>query len=114
VADCYEKLSAALALDGICGQLLSPTQLVVSRQVGPVWPNRGNSFWVTSVKERWYLFTWAPLGYCLPESGDVVALCRACVDYGISAMARVPPEIMQEFGLIELSEDEAEAVNRDV
>jgi hypothetical protein len=88
--------------------------MVVSGQVGPTWPDRGNSFWVTSVGGRWYLFTWVPIGYRVPESKDVVGLCRRCMDLGHSAMYRVPPEIAKEFELLELSVQEAENVFREM
>jgi hypothetical protein len=113
VADPYRILAAELAADGIRCQFHSPGQMVVSSQVGPIWPNRGNSFWVTNAGSRWYLFTWVPVGYRVPADSDMPALCRACMAHGDSAMGTVPPQIAQAFGLAELSEEEAEAVCRE-
>src|SRR5436853_3132794 len=45
----YEQLATALLQDGIRCQFQAPEQLVVSAQVGEVWPDCGNSFWVTHV-----------------------------------------------------------------
>jgi hypothetical protein len=110
MSDPYQLLAAALSGDGICCQFQTRGQFVISRQAGPVWPNRGNSFWVTHVGGLWYLFTWVPIGYRIPEATDMIELCRTCMGHGQSAMARVPPPIAHGFGLVELSEEEAEAV----
>jgi hypothetical protein len=112
--DAYRQLATALAADGIRCQFQTRGQLVVSRQVGPIWPDQGNSFWVIHVGGRWYLFTWVPVGYRVPESADMAALCRTCRAHGTSAMAEVLAHIAQEFGLGKLTEDEAEAVCREM
>jgi hypothetical protein len=96
--------------DGICCQFQEPGQLVVSRQSGPVWPNRGNSFWVAQSAGQWYLFTWAPTGYRIPETVNVAAVCRACMTGHETAMGEVPREIGEQFGLIRLSDAEAEVL----
>jgi hypothetical protein len=112
MSDPYEELASALAGNGIRCHFHSSGQMVVSSQVGPTWPNRGNSFWVTHIGGRWYLFTWVPIGYRVPETADMAALCRICMGFGDSAMASVPPEIARVFGLAELSEEEEEALSR--
>jgi hypothetical protein len=106
----YKELADDLAVAGIHCHFQSPGQLVVSGQVGPTWPDRGNNFWVTNVDGQWYLFTWVPIGYRVPESHNFVELCRKCMEVGHEAMHQVPPEIVDEFGLIELSEEDAENV----
>jgi hypothetical protein len=106
----YEKLADALAADGIRCYQQSPDQLVVSQQTGPVSPNRGNSFWLTRAAGSWHLFTWTPVGYSVPEVTDIESLCRACMAHGSSAMYRVPADIVQRFGLHELTGDEADLV----
>ncbi len=108
--DPFKALATALAADGIRCQFHSAGQMVISRQVGAVWPNRGNSFSVTNIAGQWYLFTWVPIGYRVPDTSECAALCRTCMSLGDSAMGRVPSEIMREFGLVELSDEEAEAV----
>jgi len=108
--DSYRQLAAALAGDGIRCYFQTAGQMVVSAQEGPVWPDRGNSFWVTRTTSRWHLFTWASVGYRIPEGADVARLCRACMAYGSSAMPRVPAHIAGEFALIDLSDDEIDVV----
>jgi hypothetical protein len=108
--DPYQQLAAALAEDGILCRFQAPGQMVVSAQEGPVWPDRGNSFWVTYVQGRWHLFTWSPRGYAVSAGTNMARLCRICMAHESSAMPRVPAHIVEEFGLSELSEHEAQAV----
>lgn len=110
MSDPYKTLAAALANNGIRCQFQTAGQMVVSRQVGPIWPNQGNSFWVTNVEGSWCLFTWAPIGYRVPATTDVAALCRVCMSVGDSAMFKVPNKIVDEFGLVELSEMDAKLI----
>ena len=106
--DCYDALAKALAEVGLTGQRQNQDQLVVSSQEGPVWPNRGNSFWLSRRQGVWYLSTWSPVAYSVPANQDVLALCTACMSAGATAMSRVPPEIAARFGLRELDENEYE------
>ncbi len=107
-------LEPALSPDGIRCQFQAPGQLVVSTQVGPVWPDRGNSFWVTRVAGPWHLFTWAPVGYRLADPARVAELCRALMACGTKAVGVVPAGVAVEFGPTELSDAAAEAVWRAV
>jgi hypothetical protein len=104
--DPYESLKRALAGIGLTGQLQNPDQLLISRQEGPVWPERGNSFWVSHKQDVWYLGTWLPVCYKLPTDQDIVDLCAAFMSLGTSARYRVPPEIIERFGLQELDGQE--------
>jgi hypothetical protein len=108
----YTQLAQDLAADGVRCQFQTPGQLVISTQVGPVWPDRGNSFWVTNVSGQWYLFTWAPRGYSLPESDRIAALCRAFMASSAKVEALVPENLIAEFTLRELSDEEVETVYR--
>jgi hypothetical protein len=103
----YDAVREALAKLGLASQMQGEDQLIVSAQQGPVWPNRGNSFWLSRKQGTWYLSTWLPAGYRVPPDQDVVALCSACMG-GPSAMYRVPSEVIERFGLQELDENEYE------
>jgi hypothetical protein len=111
-SDPYDTLSAKLAEDDIRCRFQTSHQLTVSRQVGPVWPNAGNSFWVTHATHTWHLFTWSPIGYRVPEEEDIAELCRACMAHGDQAMHSVPDEIARQYKLERLSEEEENAVYR--
>ena len=103
----YADVTAELSKLGMVGQMQNEDMLVVSSQEGPVWPNRGNSFWISRKQGTWYLSTWLPAGYRVPPDQDLVALCSACMG-GPSAMWRVPREITTRFGLQELDDTEYE------
>ena len=102
----YEQLVGALATIGLTGQMMRPDQLVVSTQEGPVWPNRGNSFWMSRLDGVWYISTWGPICYRVPRAGELISLCSACMQVGSSAMWRVPDEIVCRFGLQEIGHAE--------
>jgi hypothetical protein len=106
----YADLTNALQDMGLTGQQKNPDQLIVSTQLGPVWPNRGNSFWLSLQNGTWYLSTWLPACYRIPAGEDVVALCAACMKSGAAAMYRVPDEIIGRFGLELISDDEFQSV----
>jgi hypothetical protein len=110
----YAQLTRELAVDDIRCQFQSRGQLVISMQVGTVWPDRGNSFWVTHSRNRWYLFTWAPRGYSLPESAHIAELCRAFMASNERAAFTVSDAIIAKFGLTELSEEETAAICREM
>ncbi len=106
--DPYESLQNALAAAGLTGQRRSEDQLIVCSQAGPVWPNRGNSFWLSHKEGVWYLSTWLPAGYRIPATQDVLALCLACMAVGTEAMYSVPPDIIARFGLQRIDDGEYE------
>ena len=106
--DPYIPAIEALAGAGLTAQRNLPDQLIVSTQRGPVWPNRGNSFWLSHKAGFWYLSTWLPVRYRVPARQDIIELCRACMAVGTSAMYRVPPEIVARFGLLEIDERQYE------
>ncbi len=106
--DSYASLTAALGAIGLTGQQVGPHQLVVSAQEGAVWPDRGNSFWLSLQNGACYLGTWSPACYRIPSGQDVIALCSACMEVSESAMYRVPDDIVARFGLERISDDEFE------
>jgi hypothetical protein len=106
--DSYDLMEKALAELALVGRVQGKDQLVVSSQNGPVWPNRGNSFWLSQKDGDWYLSRWLPAHYKIPADQDIKALCSACMNGPTSAMYRVPSEIIAQFGLKELGENEFE------
>jgi hypothetical protein len=106
--DSYKLMQKFLAELGLVGRMQGKDQLIVSSQDGPVWPNRGNSFWLSLKNGDWYLSTWLPAHYRIPADQDIKALCSACMNGPTTAMYRVPSEIMTQFGLEELDENEFE------
>ena len=106
--DSYISLSGALDAIGLSAQQTRPDQLIVSAQQGPVWPNRGNSFWLSLQGGTWLLCTWSPVCYRIPKDQDIVAVCSACMEFGTSAMYCVPEHIAARFHLKEISDEEFE------
>ena len=106
----YSELRNALLPSGIRCGINGRHQIAVSVQDGAVWPGRGNSFWVTCATGTWHLFTWSPVGYAIPNGSDIPGLCRRCMAVGGTAMYRVPDDIIADFAMTELGEEEINAV----
>src|SRR5436190_12972655 len=106
--DPYIPLIEALKNVGLTGERSLPDQLIVSAQQGPVWPNRGNSFWLSQREGLWYLTTWSPVHYRIPADQDVVQLCIACMALGTSAMSQVSPELIARFKLQDIDDRQYE------
>jgi len=104
----YDDLAQALSAVGLTGQRSRADQLIVCAQQGPVWQNRGNSFWLSQNEGVWYLSTWLPVCYRVPSNQDIVRLCVACVAVGTSAISRVPPDIVARFELQEIDDRQYE------
>src|ERR1700730_8096445 len=104
--DSYSLLNSALNALGLTGEQRSPHQLVVSAQRGQIWPDGGNSFWLSYQRGAWYLSTWLPACYRIPAGQDIVAVCSACMGFCTSAMYKVPDEIAARFGLERISDNE--------
>jgi hypothetical protein len=81
-------------------------QLVISRQY-PALPFGSNSFWITNIGETWYLSTWSPTCYRVPPEADLIGLCEVFVHFGTQAQAEIPAEIVKQFGVIRLTDEEA-------
>ena len=106
--DPYIALTEALAAIGLTGKRSRPDQLIISSQQGPVWPNAGNSFWLSYNEGLWYLSTWLPTCYRIPADQDILNLCSACMSVGSSAMYRVPLDIITRFKLQEIDDRQYE------
>lgn len=106
----YSRLREELSRDGIRCGVNGRHQVTVSRHDSAIWPGRGNSFWVTRATGEWRLFTWTSRGYAPPDGADFAELCRRCMGIGAEAMSHVPAEIVAEFRLRELSDDETEPI----
>ena len=102
----FDAVTQALTKIGLVAWQKNDDQLVVSAQPGAVFPDQGNSFWLSHQQGDWYLCTWSSVCYRVPATQDVVDLCAACMKVGTSALYRVPPEFVQKFGLEELDEEE--------
>jgi hypothetical protein len=107
----YSPLRNELLKDGIQCGINGRHQITVSTQKGPIWPDRGNSFWITCAPGSWFIFPWFSDGYAIPNDSRLAELCRRCMELGGSAMHVIPDEIVTEFNLRELTEDEHDQVS---
>ena len=106
--DELSEIEQRLRERGISSYRPQPGRLVVSRQRGPVWPDRGNSFWLCRPGAGWHVCTWAPFYYRVPAASSVVDVAEAFMSVGESAQARVPAELVARFALTEVDHGEFE------
>jgi hypothetical protein len=104
--EAYRSLIEALRKRSIRCYFQSADHLVISRQNGPALPFAGNSFSVCHEPDGWYLWTWAPHVYRVPNSVILEDLCTEFVDRGESAQVEVPADLVERFSLVELSPEE--------
>jgi hypothetical protein len=90
----YATVIEGLRANGCHAEFHRPGQLVVCRKA-PVLAGR---IWITW-RDRWFVSTWAPAVYAVPEDTDIVALCVACVNDKSKPFYRIPGPIVQQFQL---------------
>ncbi len=102
----YEELATYLAGRGIGSYLQHPEMLVVSNH-NPVLP-ASNCFWVTIKREQWYLATFLPTSYRVPEGGNICEICEAVYRSSKAALFTIEESLAARLGLVRLSDEEAE------
>ena len=84
----YEAMIAALAARGIRAEFHRPGQLVISGRIWITWQG------------QWFISTWTPAVYPVPDGTDVVDVCLACQTWsGGGGFYTIPEEIAERFGL---------------
>ena len=65
----------------------------------------GNSFWITQRSSRWFLGTWGPHFYRIPDEQRIPELCTTWLHRESRVMAAdVDDYIRKEFHLVELED----------
>jgi hypothetical protein len=59
----------------------------------------GNSFRVGFRDGRWYLFTWTPNFYRLPQNADPAEVSLACLQSGTKTVSQFPSSLVERYGL---------------
>lgn len=95
----YQAVIPALIAKGCHAEFQRPDQLVVCLN-GPVLTGR---IWITW-REHWFISTWVPTIYAVPDNADVVGLCVACVTHAPDRFYQIPDSIVQQFQLRLLDE----------
>lgn len=106
----YQSFAARFRGSDVRGFVKEPNQLVLSLQDGPVWPDRGNSFWVCWLDGRWYVGTWAPRYYRVQDADRLLDFCDKFDHFGDSAQGEIPGNLMAEYGLEEVPDDAFDAL----
>jgi hypothetical protein len=90
----YEQLLEALHSQGIYGRMYRDDQLALPIRVWLSW------------KDHWYISTWMPACYLIPDDVDIVALCKECMSSGSRSFHLIPEDIVYRFRLVMISDEE--------
>jgi hypothetical protein len=106
VMQSYVELGKWLSTKGIASYFQGPDQMVISCQ-NPATPS-SNCFWVSLKGGKWYLATWLPAVYCLPNVQDSPEACESVFRSSTTAIYTIAPDIVARYNLRRLSEGEIE------
>jgi hypothetical protein len=104
----YVELADWLKTKGIGSYMQSADRLVVSNEK-PARPGR-NCFWVTSKGRQWFVGTFLPAGYHVPEAQEIGPLCETVFRSSPTAVYSLDPAIVTRYRLRTLTDAEAEAL----
>jgi len=104
----YDKITKTLVSEGFftCHRADTDT-LVCSSAEWPNVPQQAHSFWVARRGNEWFLGTWAPHVYRVPNASTVAALCIAWLrQHPKRAQWDVDANIRRTFHLSEINADD--------
>lgn len=103
----YRSVIAALVTQDARAEFHSPGQLVVCLEE----PVLAGGIWITW-QGRWFISTWTPAIYWVPEDIDIVELCLACVRWEGDPFHTIPDPIATRFRLRRLDQSEVDELNQ--
>jgi hypothetical protein len=104
----YVRLAQELTRNGVKASLQND-QLMVATALPPL-PDSSNSFWLRFYDRHWYLVTWAPRVYRLPDSADVIQVSLACLRASAKTISTIPEELIHRYQLTLLDHRQADAI----
>ena len=102
----YQTLIEILKAKGIGAYFQNENLLVISNS-NPALPS-SNTFKVINLNGSWYLQTWLPATYAIPENQDAAEVCESVYHSSPTAIYNVDEVLEKKFGLHRLNETEAE------
>ncbi len=79
---------------------------IVCAAEGGNWGLGGRSFWLAVRQTRWFIATWTPRIYEIPNPQDVPHLAIQVLKCNDSHCYDIDADIQRQFGLIEVTDDE--------
>lgn len=87
-----------------------PGDRIVCASLRGEWGLGGRSFWVAVRKSRWFIATWVPYIYEIPNTEDVPQLVLEVLTNNDSRCYDINAEIQERFGLLEVTDDQFDAL----
>lgn len=79
---------------------------VVCATHGSDWGIGGKSFWVTVRNGVWFIVSWAPHFYRVPERSDIVDVVEGALQLAVDQYYDVPTGVKAQYDLVEIEEEE--------
>jgi hypothetical protein len=102
------RVCQSLQTHSISVKIIDENQVVVSKQEGEVFPDKGNSFWITCDESEYFLCTWSPVCYRVTKESKFIALCVAFLNQGSQALPKIPSDLCERYEAIPLSDEETD------
>lgn len=107
----YESLREQLLPHHLECAIHNRHQMVISTQKGvSIWPNNGNSFWVTRATNNWHIFCWTSIGYSIRDESTLAACCVELIRSQSEAMHSIPEKTLSDFQLTKLTGEESKII----
>lgn len=103
---CYTDLAEQLESKGVGTHLQNPELIIVSNS-NPAMPD-SNCFWVTKKEGKWYLGTFLPAIYQLPEAANIAGVCEVVFRSSEKAIWTIDTLIASQLNLRRLSDSEVD------
>ena len=99
----YQLLAAVITDAGFYATSDFETKMICASKIRPDGGYTGNSFWVARRASGWFLGTWGPHLYSIPDTDRIPELCVEWLRRHPDGTAYdVDPRIREEFHLIEI------------
>lgn len=83
---------------------------IVCASEGGTWGMGGRSFWCAARQGRWFIATWTPRIYEIPNRDDVASVAIDVLTKNDARCYDIDGEIKARYGLVELGVEQFEAL----
>ena len=87
-----------------------PGDRIVCASEGGTWGLGGRSFWCAVRQGRWFIATWTPHIYEIPDATDVAQLATDVLTNNDRLGYDIDAEIKARFGLVEMADEQFDAL----
>ena len=101
----YQTVIEALMAKGIRAEFHRSDQLVLTDRGGTT------SVWISLHNGQWFISTWTPACYPIPNDVNVVEVCEMFLQAKDRGFYVIPTEICDRFGLVRMTNEQFEQLS---